>query len=183
MRYRSTGLALACLLVACASPPAVDANDTARRAYLGLDKSLAKTLQAGFDAYNTAASASLPGDTSGTLVVGGEVDKTSPNRTMRLYIGMTSYSDGGITYSTSATQASQPYLSLMLMNLPNGTVTGTLTGDYTMTGEVKGTVTLNLMISGSVTMSGTDVVRVIGSTTITGTASDSNGTYDINVMI
>ena len=190
MRNGLLCLASVCGLVGCASSPAVDANDSARRAYLGLDKSIGKQLQLGFDGFNAATGTSLApqisvGDTTGTVTITGQLDQgTSANKGMRLSIAMTSYSDGKITYNTSPDPALQPSLNLTLRGIPNGTLTGTLTGSYMMSGELKGTVTLNLNFAGSLTAGpNTSVLRAAGTTTVSGTATDGNGTYDINVMI
>src|SRR5688572_6436470 len=68
----------------------VDSDEEARRAYLGLDESIAKALPLGFDGYNAASNANIPpqsttGDAAGTLTVTGQVDKgASDNKGMRL---------------------------------------------------------------------------------------------------
>src|SRR5688500_7046862 len=121
----------------------VSSDEQARRAYLGLDKSVEKSLQLGFAGFNAASSANIPaqtgnGDASGTLTITGQVDQgSSANKGMRLRVGMAEYSDGeitpaegeepvDITYQTNTDTTLQPELSLSLRNIPNGTFTGTL---------------------------------------------------------
>src|SRR5262249_4285962 len=155
---------------------------------------IGKSLTLGFVGFNAASSANLPADccndvgvSSGMLVITGQVDAgTSSNKEMRLKVGMTDYSDGTlviagntpnivITYNTAADPTLQPELDLSLKNFPNGTYTGTLLGDYTMTGDLKGTVTLNLMFTGNLMDDGTGkTVRMPNTTHITGTAVDGN---------
>src|SRR5687768_3706351 len=82
---------------------AVKSDEDAQRAYLGLDRSIAKSLQLGFTGFNAASSANIApqtatGDASGTLTVTGQVDQgASANKGMRLRVGMVDYSDGEVT--------------------------------------------------------------------------------------
>ena len=193
------GLALAAALIGCTSS-SVDSNEQARRAYLGLDQSIGKSLQLGFDGFNAASSANIApqtamGSAAGTLTVTGQVDQgQSANKGMRLHIGMTGYSDGKvmvdnntsvqITYDTSTDPTMQPYLQLMLMNIPTGTLTGSLMGTYHMTGDLDGDVTLDLTFSGKLQAgSGNTVERAPGTTTVTGTAKSNSGTYNVMVTL
>ena len=195
-------LALSCLLfAACSSDDSVNSNEQARRAYLGLDKSVSKSLELGFKGYDAATSANIPpemitGDAGGMLTITGKVDQGNPSQaTMDLDVGMVKYTDGGvvvdnqnhtvsITYDTSTSATMQPVLSLKLNASAGDTLTGTLMGDYVMSGDLKGTVTLDLTISGTFSGSGTNVQRVAGSTTVTGTAvNSSGGMYQVNVKI
>src|SRR5574338_818145 len=88
--------------VGCSDDDAVDSDEQARRAYLGLDLSIEKALNLGFAGYNAASSANIPeqmttGMAGGTLKITGQVDKgASMNKTMRLDIGMVAYDDGDI---------------------------------------------------------------------------------------
>lgn len=203
-------LVLLCIVLgACSSDDTVSSDEQARRAYLGLDGSIAKSINLGFDGFNAATSANIApqmgsGDATpgGTLTISGQVDQgASANKQMRLYIGMVGYSDGAvpyddkghtvtITYDTSTTQADQPYLQMSLMNIPTGTLTGTLdsgttmTGVYHLTGDIKGDVTLDLQITGNL-MAGPNntVVRVPGSTHVTGTATSGDGMYMVDLTI
>jgi hypothetical protein len=193
-------LAVAASLAACGSDD-IDSDEEARRAYFGLDRSVEKSLTLGFAGFNSAQSANISpqmatGTAAGTLVITGQVDQgSSANKGMRLRVGMVAYTDGplvldgetldvDITYDTAADAATQPYLELQLRNIPNGTLTGTLTGVYVMRGDLEGETTLNLTFSGAIQDDGTGkVARVPGSTMVTGTATSGDGTYDVNLSI
>ena len=201
-------LLLLCFVLGACSSDSVSSDEQARRAYLGLDKSIGKAVTLGFDGYNTSNNGAnispqtAMGDKAGTLTVSGSVDQgMSTNKTMRLNIGMVGYSDGpiaiddkghtiSVTYDTATTATDQPYLQMMLMNIPTGTLTGsvtsgtTMTGKYHLTGDIKGDVELDLMITGTL-MSGPNntVVRVPGSTHVTGTAVSGDGMYMVDVTI
>ncbi len=202
-------LVLCLVLGACGSSDTVSSDEQARRAYLGLDKSIGKAITLGFDGFNAASSANISpqmtkGDAmpGGTLTVTGQVDQgQSANKQMRLYVGMVAYTDGPITvdtkgttikvtYDTSATQTDEPYLQMSLMGIPTGTLSGSLTsggtmaGVYHLSGDIKGDVSLDLMFTGML-MSGPSntVVRVPGSTHVTGTATSGNGVYMVDVTI
>ncbi len=195
-------LGLLCLLAlgACTSD-SVDSNEQARRAYLGLDPSVEESILLGFDGFNAASSANIdpqmaPGTAAGMLTITGQVDQgSSANKGMRLHVGMVNYSDGKITvdshgdtiqvtYDTSTDPTMQPSLTMMLKNIPTGTLSGTLTGVYQLSGDLKGDVTLDLTIAGQLADGGNGtVVRAPGTTTITGTATQGNGTYDVDVTL
>lgn len=190
-------LLLSASLVGCGDE--VSSDEEARRAYLGLDKSIGKSLQLGFAGFNSASSANISaqligGDATGTLTITGQVDQgSSANKGMRLRVGMTNYSDGTITaddetvevtYQTSTDTTMQPQLDLSLRNIPNGTFTGTLVGNFQMAGDIKGEVTLNLSMSGTIEDDGTGKVRrQAGSTTVTGTAKSGDGEYQVNITL
>jgi hypothetical protein len=194
---RST-LILVLLLGACTSD-SVDSNEQARRAYLGLDSSIEKSLNLGFAGFNAANSANIPtemaaGDATGTLTIAGQVDQgTSPNKEMRLTFTLVDYSDGPfevdsnhdkytITYASDTTTV--PALSLSLRNIPTGSITGTLVGTFHLTGDIMGDVALNLMIAGTMADGGGGTVtRAPGSTTITGTATQGDGVYNVDVTL
>lgn len=205
MPYFVVVLSMAC--VAC-SDDGVDSDEEARRAYLGLDKSIEKSLNLGFQGFNLAQSANIdaqmmPGDAGGMLTIDGQVDQgSSANKGMRLNVLMAAYDDGNvvinedgdtihIVYDTAADVAAQPYLNLKLNNVPTGTLEGTLdsnttmTGVYTLSGDIEGTLTLTLTINGMLMAGPNDtVLRVPGSTTIVGTATNSDGgVYDINLTL
>jgi hypothetical protein len=201
MKLTCFALATVMTLAACGSDE-IDSNEEARRAYLGLDGSIAKSITLGFDGFNMASSANImpqttAGVAAGTITVTGQVDQgSSDNKGMRLYVAMVGYTDGEVVidkdnnkikvvYDTSTDVAMQPYLEMMLKNFPNGTLDGTLTGDYTMSGDLKGTVTLMLTFTGN-TMDGGGglVVRVPGSTHVTGTATTAdNGVFQVDVTL
>jgi len=200
-------LLLCFVLGACGSSDTVSSDEQARRAYLGLDKSIGKSITLGFDGFNSASSANISpqmvaGDKAGTLTVTGQVDQgASANKGMRLYVGMVGYTDGpitvddknhtiSVTYDTATDAASQPYLQMMLMNIPSGTLTGSLTsggtmaGKYHLTGDIKGDVELDLQFTGTLMSGGNNtVVRVPGSTHVTGTAVSGDGMYTVDVTI
>ena len=187
----------------------VSSDEDARRAYLGLDTSISKSINLGFQGFNMASSANIApqttmGDKAGTLTVGGQVDQgSSANKTMRLEIGMVGYDDGDIeindkhdkihvVYDTETDAANQPYLQMKLSNIPTGTLDGTITsntsmkGVYHLSGDLKGTLALDVTFNG-VLMACTApcmVLRVPGSTHVTGTATNnSGGVYMIDLTI
>ena len=179
----------------------LDSNEEARRAYLGLDESIGKCLTLGFDGFNSAASANISpqtanGDETGTVTITGQVDQgASDNKGMRLYVGMVEYSDGPfeidgdghtieITYDTSTVQNEQPFLSLSLRDIPDGTLTGTLVGIYHMRGAIEGDAHLDLALAGNIQDDGSGTaVREPGTTTVTGTATSGAGTYEVDITL
>lgn len=202
-------LLLCFVLGACGSSDTVSSDEQARRAYLGLDTSIGKSITLGFAGFNSASSANISpqmvaGDAmpGGTLTITGQVDQgSSANKGMRLYVGMVAYTDGPIkindkgdtikvTYDTSMTQTDQPYLQMMLKNIPTGTLDGsltsggTMTGVYHLSGDIKGDVTLDLTFTGTL-MAGPSntVVRVPGSTHVTGMATSGDGVYTVDLTI
>jgi hypothetical protein len=200
MRLLSS-LFLISALVAC-SDDGIDSNEEARRAYLGLDTSIEAAITLGFVGFNTASSANISpqmatGIEAGTLTVTGQVDQgTSANKGMRLNIGMVAYTDGPfvidangntntIIYDTDLDPTLQPFLSMQLKNIPTGTLEGTLTGTYVMTGDIEGSAELNLTFTGALMDGGNDtVLRVPGSTLITGTVvTPDDGTFEVDVTL
>ncbi|MEO8840232.1 MAG: hypothetical protein ABI591_14570 [Kofleriaceae bacterium] len=185
--------------VAACTSDSVSSDDQAKRAYLGLDASIGKSITLGFAGFNSASSANISPQTTagavgGTLTITGQVDQgQSANKNMRLYVGMTAYTDGtqtvndqtvAITYATNTDPTMQPYLAMMLSGIPTGTVTGTLAGVYDMTGDLVGQVTLNLAFDGTLEAGpNSTVVRTVGATTVTGTATSSDGTYNVMVTL
>lgn len=196
-------LALSIAGAACSDDEGVGSDEEARRAYLGLDPSIAKSLNLGFAGFNTATSANIDpqtaaGDATGTLTITGQVDQgVSTNKGMRLFVGMVDYSDGDVvieqegddivvnlTYDTSLVQTEQPFLNLTLRNIPTGDFTGTLMGTYHLEGDISADVTLNLMMAGTLQdVGGGATGRAPGTTTITGTATSGDGVYDVNVTL
>jgi hypothetical protein len=197
-------LLLLCLVLGACSDDSISSDEQARRAYLGLDKSIGKSITLGFDGFNAASSANIDpqmttGDATpsgGTLTITGQVDQgSSSNKRMRLFVGMVGYNDGpfeiddahhtiSVTYDTSMTQAEQPALDMMLKNIPSGTLDGTLMGTYHLTGDIKADATLNLTFTGMLMSGGNNtVVRVPGSTHVTGTATSGDGVYMVDVTI
>jgi len=187
----------------------VSSDEDARRAYLGLDQSIGKSVNLGFQGFNMASSANIApqtamGDKAGTLTVGGQVDQgASANKTMRLEIGMVMYDDGDIeindkhdkihvVYDTDVDPANQPYLEMKLSNIPTGTLDGKITtntslmGVYHLSGDLKGTLALEVTFSGTLMACTAPcmVQRVPGSTHVTGTATNNDGgVYMIDLTI
>jgi hypothetical protein len=190
-----SGLLLAGAL-GCSSNTVSSADD-ARRAYIGLDGSVGKSIDLGFAGFNQAQSANIPtestsGDHGGTLKVTGQVDQgASANKQMRLLLAMARYSDvQGFTYDTDLTgdaAAPPPALDMSLQGIPSGTLTGTLQGAFRMSGDLSGPVTLNLMFSGDLQPAAADagtgggVTRKPGTTHVTGTATSPAGTFKVDV--
>ena len=184
------------LLVLAGCGGGVDSDEAARAAYLNLDPAIAKSLQLGFDGFNAATSANIPdqmttGDEMGTLMVSGQVDQgASANKGMRLMLTLVDYQDIppseedlDIVYDTGETL---PALTLMLRDIPDGTLDGTLIGEFIMTGEIDGPVYLDLAIAGDIEPNPDDptkVRRVPGTTTVTGTATSDYGTFAVDVTL
>jgi hypothetical protein len=187
-------LSVATALTSC-DDNEIDSEEAARAAYLGLDGAIEKALNLGMDGYNAASSANIPpqttsGGVTGTLTVSGQVDQgASDNKEMRLLLTLVEYQDEVpdtelvITYDTD--DADLPQLDLSLRNIPNGTFTGTLIGDFYMIGDIEGLVTLNLTLTGQIEASDTDetIQRVAGTTTVTGTATSSYDTFAVDVVL
>jgi hypothetical protein len=186
-------------VVGCGNGDSVTSDEQARRAYLGLDKSISKSLALGFAGYNAASNANIPtemaaGDVTGSLTITGHVDQGNPSQaSMGLAAAMTMYSDGKIvvddknntitvTYATDT--ATPPSLSLKLNSSSGNTLTGSLDGVYAMSGDMQGTVTLSLQLNGTFSGTAPNVTRVAGSTTVTGTAvNSSGGMYMVNTTL
>lgn len=190
-------LLVAGLAPACSSDTSLSSDEQARRAYLGLDKSIGKSITLGFDGFNSASSANISpqtttGDGTGMLVITGQVDQgSSANKGMRLAVAMTDYSDGkfvvdgndvSLTYATDA--AAQPTLDMMLKGIPTGTISGTLAGLYHMSGDLVGDVTLTLTFTGDLQAGPNNTVeRKPGTTVVSGTAAADGGTYNVMVTL
>ena len=188
-------------LEASCDDDAVQSEEDARRAYLGLDPSVDKAIDLGFMGFNEAKSANIPaqstpGALSGTLTITGQVDQgSSDNKEMRLDVAMTDYSDvahlsydagpgAGVSLDAGAGPAA-PALDMSLKGIPNGTLTGTLVGTFFMSGDLGGRIDLNLSFTGQLQPNadgGTGgVARVPGTVHITGTATSSAGVYNVDV--
>jgi hypothetical protein len=186
-------------LAACSSNDVSSADD-AKRAYLGLDGSIDKAIDLGFRGFNAAQGANIPdestaGALAGTLAVSGQVDQgASSNKQMRLEIAMAGYADvSGFAYETGVAAdggaadggAPRPTLDMSLQMIPNGTLSGSLKGTFTMSGTLAGPVTLDLTFTGDLEP-GPDggsgaVVRKPGTTHITGSATSPAGTFAVDV--
>jgi hypothetical protein len=195
----SASLLMVTAVVGCGSGDSISSDEQARRAYLGIDKSISKSLALGFAGYNAATNAKIPtqmttGDATGTLTVSGKVDQGNPSQaSMGLDAALAMYSDGAIvvddqqhtidvTYATDS--AAPPSLSLKLNASSGNSLTGSLDGTYQLSGDLGGTVTLTLQLSGTFSGTAPDVMRVAGSTTVTGTAvNSSGGTFMVNTKL
>ena len=185
------------LLAACSGE---SADEAARRTFLALDQSLAKTLNLAFQGYNVATTSSVApqttdGNHGGTLTIQGTVDKSSATKTMQLTVLMVGYNDGDVLYNDSGDTVhvvfdtlpdATPTLDLMLgVTSFNGTLTpnANMTGVYQLRGDHTGTLTIDVSIAGYVMAgNGNEVLRAPGTTQITGTATNSDGgVFDINV--
>jgi hypothetical protein len=170
----------------------VSSTDDAKKAYLGLDTSVDKAIQLGFDGYNEVggapganiASQGVDGGMSGTLAVTGQVNNSaSANKGMRLDETLSNYSDDGkVTYNTD--QSARPAVTINLRGIgtPTGTLDGSLNGSFMMSGGLSGQVSLALSFAGQID-TGADggVLRKPGTTHITGTATSPAGTYPVDV--
>ena len=183
-------LAVASIAAAAACGGGVNSTEDAKKAYLGLDPSVDKAIQLGFDGYNEVggapganiASHGVDGGVSGTLAVSGQVDNgASANKTMRLVETLSNYSDNGqVTYSTD--QNLLPGLTMNLKNIPTGTLDGSLNGSFLMSGGLTGQVSLALTFAGQLEAAADGgVQRKAGTTHITGTATSPAGTYNVDV--
>ena len=162
----------------------VSSEEQARRAYLGLDTHIDKSITLGFLGFNAASSANISPQMTGTLTISGQVDQgNSANKGMRLVEDLVGYSDDGVLiYATDATK--RPALTMSLNGIPSGTMDGTLSGTYNMTGELVGVVTLSLAFAGQLQPTTADMTkpeRKPGTTHITGTAVSASGTYNVDI--
>lgn len=166
----------------------VSSEADAKKAYMGLDTSVDKAIQLGFDGYNfdpngaNIQAQTADGGVSGTMTVTGQVDQgASNNKGMRLADALANYSDDGhVTYNTDSNAL--PALTINLKNIPSGTLDGSLNGAFLMSGGLSGQVSLNLIFSGVLEAGpGNTVVRKAGTTHITGTATSPAGTYNVDV--
>jgi hypothetical protein len=181
-------VSLAFLSAFAACGGGVSSEADAKKAYMGLDTSVDKAIQLGFDGYNnnpTGANIqpqSADGGVSGNMTVTGQVDQgSSNNKGMRLNDALSNYSDDGqVIYGTD--QAVLPALTINLKNIPSGTVDGSLNGSFLMSGGLSGQVSLALTFTGQIEAgTGNTVVRKAGTTHITGTATSPAGTYNVDV--
>jgi hypothetical protein len=180
-------LFLASTAVGCGG--GVGSEDDAKRVYLGLDTSIDKAIQLGFDGFNAASSANIPPQTAkgakgGTMTIAGQVDQgASDNKTMNLTETLVMYTDDGLlVYDTPSGMDGS--ISMKLSKIPTGTLDGTLSGEYTVTGDLKATVTLNVTFTSDLEPVPTDMTKVQrkpGTTHITGSAASDFGTYAIDV--
>ena len=189
-----------------AAVDAADANEQARHAYLGLERSIATAVQLGIDGFNTASSSNITpqsaaGLRDGSITVTGQVDQgASSTKEMRLYVRMAGYDDGDvpvalgetmhIIYNTQLAMEQQPSLQLKLTDIPTGTLSGSLTsnalgtGVYQLTGDVTGQLKLNLTIMGTLEGgAGNSITLKPFATKVVGTAThESGGQHPVSMM-
>lgn len=181
------GLAFLGAFAACGND--VSSTEDAKNAYLGLDPSVDKGITLGFAGFNAASSANIDpqsadGGASGSMTVTGQVDQgNSTNKGMRLLEALSNYSDNGkVVYTTDS--SAQPALTINLKGIPTGTLDGSLSGSFLMSGGLTGQVSLALIFAGQIeAIPGADggVQRKAGTTHITGTATSPAGTYNVDV--
>ncbi|MFT3772476.1 MAG: hypothetical protein QM820_44345 [Minicystis sp.] len=183
------GFVLAALVTLAGCGGSLGSEEDAQRVYQGLDASIDKAIQLGFDGFNAASSANIPPQTAkgvkgGTMTIGGQVDQgASSNKTMSLTEALVMYSDDGLlTYDTPS--GMDAALDMKLSKIPDGTLTGTLSGQYTVSGDLMGPVTLTVSFTSDLEAVPTDATKVQrkpGTTHITGTAASDYGSYAIDV--
>jgi hypothetical protein len=192
-------LAVPLLLAACGG--SVSSEEEAELAYIGLDGAIERAMDLGFDGFNAADSANIPGqvgqgDESGTMTVNGQVDQgSSDNKGMRLTVALDEYQDVVdvdpeddsevvVTYWTDA-EAELPVLNLSLRNIPDGTITGDFSGTFQMEGDLEGDVTLDVTLEGEIESDGGGgTQRAAGTITVTGTAQGpGGGSFDIDITL
>jgi len=185
-------LALSLSLASCQEPGGeVDNVESARRAYLGLDRGIDRALKLGFDGYNAASNANIPeqsepGAASGLMVVGGQVDAgVSNNKEMRLLVTLSDdYADGAVEGLDIAYNGGPAKLDVSMQGLPNASLTGTLSGGFLMSGDLAGNITLDLQISGTTEAAPDGTIRrKAGTIRVVGTATSDYGVFDVDVSL
>lgn len=182
---------IALLPLSCGDDEEVTSEEEARLSYIGLDVMVGKAMDLGFKGFSEASSANIPtqngtGDLKGTIAVGGKVDQgSSDNKEMRLTVELVDYQDVDpprVTYATTAPAA----LDMSLKKIPDGDMTGTMTGRFQMIGDLEGEVELNLILSSQLEPdpSKTDGVRrKPGTGRVTGTATSRYGIYNVDISL
>jgi hypothetical protein len=200
MITRRSLLAFGCVSTAMLVTPAcgdsgVSDEESARLAYVGIDPSIDKIIDLGFQGFNDASSANIPaesttGDVSGTLSITGKVDQgASNNKNMTLDATYAGYSDGAVTKDKTDPIEDVVYdspsplaVGFSMKGLPNANLTGTIDGELSMSGALTGTVTLNLTVDGQTEDDGTGKIRrKAGTIHVTGTATSDYGTFTVDV--
>jgi hypothetical protein len=187
----------------CSDGDDIDSDTEARWSYLGLDRAIDRAINLGFDGFNAANSANIPtqsgvGDVDGTMDVDGQVDQgASDNKGMRLLLTLVEYTDDVVDDPVTEEDTEElvliydtiedmpPSLDMSLRDIPDGTFTGTLIGDFLVSGDLDATGTFNLALSGSIQedpMNAGEVIREPGTLIITGTVTSGDGVYDVDVM-
>lgn len=186
--------------IGCGGPKdAVADEESARRAYLGLDRAIDRMIDLGFAGFSAADSANIPeqsemGDLSGLMVVNGKVDQgSSDNKNMTLSVVLSGdYSDA---VPATADGEEDPIdvvynggpgtLQVSFKGLPNATMeNSSFKGTYDMTGDLGGVVTLDLVITGMTEEDASGaIVRKPGTIHVVGTATSDYGVFDIDVAL
>lgn len=197
--HRRTLLALALLslaptLAGCGGGPPDDGvadEESARRAYLGLDPAIDRAIDLGFAGFNAASNANIPeqrgdGTISGVMIIDGQIDQgNSDNKGMRLALTLEQdYQDVVVEDLAIIYNGGPADLDMSFMGLPNATLTGTLVGTFVMGGDLLGDVTLDISFTGT-TMEGPGgaIVRTPGSIHVTGTATSDYGVFNVDVSL
>jgi hypothetical protein len=177
----------------CGRPPGdeIDNEGSARLAYLGLDRGVDRALKLGFDGYNAASNANIPeqsepGDLSGMMVVGGQVDAgVSNNKEMRLLVTLEGdYADGAVEDLDVAYNGGPANLDLSMQGLPDATLAGTLSGSFVMSGGLAGNIALDLQITGTTEEAPDGTIRCnAGTIRVVGTATSDYGVFDVDVSL
>ena len=88
------------------------------------------------------------------------------------------------THRTAKNKCQAQLCLPVVIQAPDGTFTGQLTGVYQLDGDIKGDVELELTLAGEIEDGGDgSVVPVSGTTTVTGTATSGEGVYDVDLTI
>jgi hypothetical protein len=192
-RRRLSQLLLAALVApACGGPnDGVADPASARLAYLGLDRAIDRAIELGLAGFNAAGSANIPeqtgdGERSGRMIVGGKVDQgASANKGMRLEMTLEQdYADVVLEGEREVVYNGGPAaLDMSFKGLPDADLTGSLRGDFVMTGDLVGGVTLDVTFTGATMDADGTIVRVPGSIQVTGTATSDYGVFEIDVAL
>lgn len=175
----------------------VSSDEAAEAACRGLDGAVDRGLSLGLRGYNMASSANIPdlqedGASAGEMTIAGQVDQgESDNKGLRLTMALDGYSDTlgddgepDIVYDTDPDAL--PELNFQLRDIPEGTLEGTLVGDFAMDLALEGAVRLDLSLSGAIETDPDDapaIRRVEGSTSVTGTATSDYGEYEVDLTL
>lgn len=178
-------------LSACKDRGEVDNEEAARAAYLGLDRGIDRALKLGFDGYNAASNANIPeqsepGDLSGMMVVGGQVDAgASNNKEMRLTVTVQDgYADDAVEELDIAYNGGPAALDISMQGLPDASLTGTLSGSFVMSGDLAGNIALDLAITGTTEEAPDGTIRrKAGTIRVVGTATSDYGVYGVDLSL
>ena len=184
-------LPAAALALAACHGGAVNDEEAAHIAYLGLDRAIDRAIKLGFDGYNAASNANIPdqsepGDLSGVMIVGGKVDAgASNNKEMTLDVTLKdNYADGPVEGLDVVYNGGPISLDLSLKGLPGADITGTFSGAFAMGGDLAGNLALDLAITGMTEEAPDGTIRrKAGTIHVVGTATSDYGVYDVNVSL